>query len=98
MSDEPGAFYAEDKSGRRLSIPALITRRPLERIKRAINFDRIELAAREVQFETVRQLFWIENAAPWRVSPPGNPNVQVLPAPFLRRPGQMITRESCHKT
>src|SRR5687767_6235272 len=97
MRDEAGALHAKNEAGRCIRIPALITRRTLERIKRTVDLDGVELAAGKFQLEPMRQLPWIKNAAPGRIGPPGNPNVQIALRPSFNRRGQMISRESCHK-
>src|SRR3954468_3855628 len=97
MRDEAPALHAENKSRRSFGVPTLITRRQLERVERAVDFNRIEFAAGELQLEPVREFFRIKHTAPTGVGPPGYSDVQVLAGPFLRPPRQMISRESCHK-
>src|SRR5687768_4254546 len=97
MRDEPGALHAENESGRCVGIPALIARRTLERIKRTVHLDGVELAAGKFQLKSVLQLPWIKNAAPRRIGPARDPNVQIALRPSLGRRRQMISRESCHK-
>src|SRR5229473_2918372 len=63
VRDESATFYAKNKTGGRLAVPTLIARWPLQGIKRAVDFDRIKLAAGKFQFTTMREIGRIKNTA-----------------------------------
>jgi len=72
MRDETPAFHGEYEIARRRIMPRLIALWSLERIERAVDFNRVHLPRGEFQFASVRQSFRKKNAAPGRVSPPRN--------------------------
>src|SRR4051812_27472456 len=97
VCDETRSLDAEYESGRRFRVPALITRRSLERVKRPIDLDRIKGMARKFELLPVGELFRIKNAAPAGIGPTGDSDVQVVRPPPVASGDQIISRESCHK-
>lgn len=81
VRDETAAFHAKNEAIWCLLIPPSIARWTLERIKRAVNFNRVELPAREFQRAAMRQTARIENTAPWFVIPSRNadPDITLFP-------------------
>src|ERR1700733_1276585 len=72
MSDEARSLYRKNEIVRRLRGPFREAFRPLQRIKCAVDFDRVESIGGMSQLPVLRQLLWIEFSAPRRIRPSGN--------------------------
>src|SRR3546814_18391146 len=66
VGDVAAAFDRENEVVRRLGAPAPKAVRPLQRVKGAVDLDRVELTAGIIQFATLRQTLRIEYAPPGR--------------------------------
>src|SRR5436305_2965113 len=69
MGDEPAALDCEDEPVRRLVMPLREIFRPLQRIMRAVDLDRVEFACGIGEFVTLPQPFRIKAAAPAAITP-----------------------------
>src|SRR6266480_6586496 len=77
VGDETPAFDGEEKFFRCFLVPASIARRSLQRIERTVDLNGIKCTRGELQFATMRQFFWIKDAAPARIIPAGNANANL---------------------
>src|SRR3546814_13700826 len=71
VGDVAAALDRENEVVRRLGAPAPKAVRPLQRVKGAVDLDRVELTAGIIQFATLRQTLRIEYAAPGRIARKG---------------------------
>src|SRR5215203_2201655 len=72
MGQQFRSFERENETVGHGIIPRFETRRPLQRIKGAVDFERVEAPSRESQLDLLRKSFGIEIPAPWRVRPTGD--------------------------
>src|SRR6202012_4490342 len=93
MRDETRPFHGEHEVRRRFVMPLLPSRGRLQRVERAVNLDRSDLARREFEFLALRQSRRIENAPPWRVSPARDSYAQA--AASTSCPAQRGIRSGC---
>src|SRR5205823_11628864 len=80
VSNEPAAFDGKYETGRRRIVPTFVTRWQLKRIKRAVDFDRIESVTGEFELAMLRQIRWVKFSAPARVAPGRNAHAQFGPS------------------
>src|SRR6202042_3003099 len=69
MRGEARSLEGEDKSIRRLLAPTHEALRLLRAVEGTIDLDRGQMATRMLQFSLLRQIRWIERAAPRREGP-----------------------------
>ena len=72
MGDKPRRLDREEKSLRGLVVPAGKRIRPLQPVKRAVDLDRLDLAARIGKLAGMRQALWVEGSAPSAIGPAGD--------------------------
>jgi len=65
-------------------VPSGEVLRPLQRVERAVDLDRLQQARRVCELEALRQRVRIEHATPGRVAPAGNSHADACRA-FVRR-------------
>src|SRR5205814_3092546 len=73
MRDKAAALDREDKIRGRFSVPALEEFRPLQRIMRAVDLDRVDVPAGVGQLVLMAKALWIKRAAPRRIPPTAKP-------------------------
>jgi hypothetical protein len=74
MCDEPRSLDRKLKILRRTLVPRGKTRRPLQGIEAAIQFNRVQLARGKLQFSLLRQTVRVETAPPRLVAPTRDSN------------------------
>src|SRR5204863_1640716 len=72
MRDKTAALDREDKIRGRFSVPALEEFRPLQRVMRAVDLDRVDMPAGVGQLVLLAQLPGIKAAAPAAIAPAGD--------------------------
>jgi hypothetical protein len=87
VRDEARRLHREHEAARRCIAPARVTFRPLQRIKRTIQFDAGEVPRRVGEFIALHQALRIEHATPRRVTPPRNADADPGHARHYRRAG-----------
>src|SRR5262245_20680618 len=98
MGEKATALHREHEVVGRVRVPAEIARRPLERVERAVDLDRAEPPAGELELTPLRQALRIEDAAPRGVAPAGDADPHAAarartfppPRPCDRRPRRGI--------
>ena len=109
VRDEPRALDREDESVRRLVVPALVRRRPLERVERAVDLDRVQPAGGVLELGPLRQAVRVVHLPPGRVAPPRDPHpVRTVRPPIAHVPimrcdhpdrrrltGRVVRRSAC---
>src|SRR5262249_52956989 len=72
MGDKPRRLDREEKSLRGLVVPAGKRVGPLQPVKRAVDLDRVDLAARIGKLTGMRQTLRVEGSAPSAIGPTGD--------------------------
>ena len=94
MSNEPAAFDGKYETGRRRIVPTFVTRWQLKRIKRAVDFDRIESVTGEFELAMLRQIRWVKFSAPARVAQARNADADLAGRARLCRADEIVERLS----
>src|SRR5665647_2833841 len=74
VRDETRALHREDEPRRRRIPPPLEALRSLQRVERPVEFDRVEPCSGELEFPPLHEPRRVEDAAPGRVTPTGDPD------------------------
>ncbi len=85
MRDEAAALDREDEAGRRLLRAALVRRRPLQGVERAVDLDRGHPRGDVLQLAALGQPGRVEVTPPARVAPAGDPDVRLRHVTTVRR-------------